>query len=271
MWRYWTLVIGVVVGVGAACESGGQKQAEAEEPTEQMGSEEGAGGQQGGEAADEETTAMTEERQAKMTPEEAIARLERGNERFVAGEGLDRDLAEQVEATAPAQYPFAAVLGCIDSRVPPEVVFDQGVGDIFTGRVAGNYVNEDMLGSLEFATAVAGSKAIVVLGHTKCGAVQGACDKVDLGNINAIVEEIRPSVEAVTPEGESCSSDNLELVNDIAAHNVQRTIDEIRAKSDVISQLEDEGTVEVVGAMYDVATGEVVFMEEADESEAAQQ
>lgn len=206
---------------------------------------------------------MTRESQHAMTPEQALSRLRVGNERFVSGRLTCVDPRPSVRETAPGQYPFAAVLGCIDSRVPVEMVFDQGIGDLFVGRVAGNVVEEQMLGSLEFATEVAGANLVVVLGHTSCGAVMGACDQVDVGHVTALVEEIQPSVQAVTPEGRVCSSSNLELVNDIAAHNVGRTIAEMRQRSEILRNLEAAGTIRIVGAMYDVGTGRVTFMEDA--------
>lgn len=255
------IVLSVCLALGAACSSAEKERAKTEEPTQQTEKKaKKAKEKRAKEAQTKVGEVMTKAVQASLTPDDALEKLEEGNERFVEGERIERDYPAQVKATAAGQYPFAAVLGCIDSRVPAETVFDQGVGDIFTARVAGNFVNTDMLGSLEFATKVAGAKLIVVMGHTDCGAVEGACDDVELGNVSALVSELRPSVEAVTPEGETCSSDNDVLVNDIAEHNVQRTIDEIRQKSDIISQLEKEGTIRIVGAMYDVATGEVTFI-----------
>jgi carbonic anhydrase len=202
---------------------------------------------------------MTQEIQAALTPEQALQTLKDGNERFVSGERINRDLVAQVDATAGGQYPFAVVLGCVDSRVPAELVFDLGVGDVFNARVAGNFVNDDILGSMEFATKVSGAKLIVVMGHTACGAVKGSCENVQLGNISSLVNEIRPSVEAVTPEGETCSAGNIELVDSIAAHNVDRTIAKIRERSEIIAELEQEGSVKIVGAMYDLETGKVKF------------
>jgi carbonic anhydrase len=202
---------------------------------------------------------MTRERQQALTPDQALEILKEGNERFLRGERIHRDLVAQVGATAAGQYPFAVVLGCVDSRAPAELLFDLGVGDIFNARVAGNFINDDLLGSLEFTTKVAGAKLIVVKGHTACGAVKGACENVRLGHISSLVDEIRPSVEAVTPDGESCSASNIELVDSIAAHNVDRTIAEIRERSAIIAELEQQGAVKIVGAMYDLATGKVEF------------
>jgi carbonic anhydrase len=157
--------------------------------------------------------------------------------------------------------PAAFVLSCVDSRVPVETVFDQGIGDVFVGRVAGNIIDDQMLGSMEFATAVAGAPLILVMGHTACGAVKGACDNVDVGHVTALVRTIQPSVEAVTPEGESCSSSNSELVDAVATHNVSRTVEDIRTRSEIIRDLEARGEVRLVGAMYDLSTGVVTFIE----------
>ena len=208
---------------------------------------------------DPEAMAMTKQRQSEMTPKEALARLQDGNERFTGEELLDRDLPTQVEETAEGQYPFAAVLGCVDSRVPPEIIFDQGIGDIFSARVAGNFVNDDILGSLEFATKVAGAKVVVVLGHTSCGAVKGACDNVELGHVSSLVKNIRPAVDDVVDEDETCSSEDTETVNTIAEANVERTVEQIRKQSSILKELEDNGEIVIVGAMYDVKTGEVEF------------
>ncbi|TXD38644.1 carbonic anhydrase [Lujinxingia vulgaris] len=204
---------------------------------------------------------MTAARQTAMSPDEALQKLKDGNARFVRGEELNRDYSAQVEATAEGQYPFAMVLGCVDSRAPAELLFDVGFGDIFKARVAGNFVNDDVPGSIEFATRVAGAPLILVMGHTSCGAVKGACENVQLGHVSSLVNEIRPSVEAVTPEGETCSASNAELVDKVAAHNVDRTIAEIRNESAIIAELEAAGEVKIVGAMYDISTGVVQFYE----------
>lgn len=215
-------------------------------------------------AEERETVArevMTPETQQAMSPEQALQRLRAGNDRYVAGELTYSDPRPSIQATAAGQYPFAAVLSCLDSRVPVELVFDQGIGDIFVGRVAGNIVNEQMLGSFEFATSVAGAKLVVVMGHTSCGAVQGACEGVDLGNLTSFVEAIEPSVDAVTPPGETCEASNSDLVNRVATHNVKRTIDEMRERSEILRTLEEQGAIAIVGAMYEVETGQVVFMD----------
>ncbi len=204
--------------------------------------------------------ALDPQAQAALTPDAALQRLVDGNARFVGGDSTHRDLNLQVQQTAAGQHPAAIVLSCVDSRIPTERVFDQGIGDIFNARVAGNFVNDDMLGSMEFATKVAGAKLVVVMGHTSCGAVKGACDAVDLGHVNSLVKAIQPSVAAVTPEGQKCSSKDATLVDEVATHNVKRTLDEIRARSAILADLERSGAIKMVGAMYDVATGKVSFM-----------
>ncbi|MEQ9464832.1 MAG: carbonic anhydrase family protein [Haliea sp.] len=198
--------------------------------------------------------------QAALSPAAALAMLKAGNERFVAGAMLQRDLADQVAATASGQYPHSIVLGCIDSRVPPELVFDQGLGDIFSPRIAGNVVTAELLGSMEFAAGVAGSRAIVVLGHTECGAVKGACDGVELGNLTSNLAHIHPAVAAVPVAEGPRDSSNTAWVNAVAHENVALTVQRILADSPLLKTLVDEGKLVVVGAMYDVATGKVEFL-----------
>ncbi|MDG1571617.1 carbonic anhydrase family protein [Robiginitalea sp. M366] len=207
--------------------------------------------------------AHTQETQSKITPRDAIALLKEGNARFVASRLAERDLLEQVRDTALGQYPFATVLSCIDSRVSAELVFDQGVGDIFSARVAGNIVNEDLLGSMEFACKLAGTKVVVVLGHTACGAVKGACDDARLGNLTALLSKIKPAVEAVQEPADpnARSSKNIDFVNAVAEKNVALTIEAIRKDSPVLREMEDVGEIRIVGAMYDIATGAVHFMD----------
>ncbi len=204
--------------------------------------------------------ALDAQAQSALTPDAALQRLVDGNARFVGGDSTHRDLNLQVKQTASGQHPAAIVLSCVDSRIPTERVFDQGVGDIFNARVAGNFVNDDMLGSMEFATKVAGAKLVVVTGHSACGAVKGACDAVELGHVSSLVKAIQPSVQAVTPAGQTCSSKNASLVDEVATHNVQRTIGDIRQRSAILADLERDGAIKIVGAMYDVATGKVTFM-----------
>lgn len=202
--------------------------------------------------------------QATMTPAAARQLLEEGNARFVQKQMASRDLAAQVAATTGGQWPFAAVLGCIDSRVPPELVFDQGLGDLFSVRIAGNFANEDILGSLEFACKVAGSKLVVVLGHRSCSAVKGACDGVELGNLTAMLVRLRPAVDALTEPADPAerTSGNADFVQAVAEFNVHRTMAAIRSQSDVLRELEEAGALAIVGAMYDITSGVVTFLEE---------
>ena len=206
--------------------------------------------------------ALTKEAQARISPMGAIEILKQGNDRFVKNRKAERDLLEQVKETATGQYPFATILSCIDSRVSAELVFDQGVGDIFSVRVAGNIVNEDLLGSMEFACKLAGTKVIVVLGHTSCGAVKGACDDAHLGNLTTLLSKIKPAVQAVAlPEDPAeRTSKNLDFVDQVAETNVRMTIENIRKKSPVLRIMEEDGEIAMVGAMYDISNGEVRFM-----------
>lgn len=206
--------------------------------------------------------AHTKETQLEMSPEKALATLKEGNVRFQKNEKAPRDLMEQVKDTSTGQYPFATILSCIDSRVSAELIFDQGVGDIFSVRIAGNFVNEDILGSMEFACKLAGTKLVVVLGHTACGAVKGACDHARLGNLSALIQKIEPAVEAVTEPTDASqrNSGNIQFVNDVAVKNVHMTIDNIREESPVLAELEAEGAIKIVGAMYDINNGSVTFL-----------
>lgn len=205
--------------------------------------------------------AHTKETQATMTPEKSLTFLKEGNERFQNNLKANRNLLEQVNDTSEGQFPFATILSCIDSRVSAELVFDQGLGDIFSVRIAGNFVNEDILGSMEFGCKLAGTKLIVVLGHTSCGAIKGACDHARLGNLTALINKIEPAVEAVTePADESIrNSKNLEFVDKVAAKNVELTIKNIRKQSPVLAEMEENGEIKIVGAMYDIASGAVEF------------
>ncbi len=207
--------------------------------------------------------AHTKETQATMTPEKSLQFLKEGNQRFQDNLKANRNLLEQVNDTSEGQFPFATILSCIDSRVSAELVFDQGLGDIFSIRIAGNFVNEDILGSMEFACKLAGTKLIVVLGHTSCGAVKGACDHARLGNLTALINKIEPAVEAVTePADESLrNSKNLEFVDRVAEKNVNLTIENLRKQSPVLAEMEENGEIKVVGAMYDVSNGQVIFYE----------
>jgi carbonic anhydrase len=205
--------------------------------------------------------AHTKETQASISPEQAVDFLKEGNSRFVSNKEVSRDLLDQVKDTSTGQYPFATILSCIDSRVSSELIFDQGIGDIFSARVAGNFVNEDILGSIEFACKLAGTKVVVVLGHTACGAVKGACDDAKLGNLTALISKIKPAVAAVKePSDESLrNSGNIDFVNEVAEKNVHMTIDNIRIQSPVLKEMEDNGEIKIVGAMYDIKDGSVKF------------
>jgi len=206
-----------------------------------------------------EISAMSQESQRNMTPEQALSALKKGNERFVNGKMLQRNLMAQVRATASGQYPFAVVLGCIDSRVPPELVFDQGIGDIFSTRIAGNFADTDIIGSIEFATKLSGAKLVVVLGHTECGAVKGACDNVQLGNLTQTLSNIMPAVYAVTEVRNDRTSKNKTFVQKVADENVRLTVQALTERSAVLKDLVVTNRLKVLGAMHDVATGRVTF------------
>lgn len=187
-----------------------------------------------------------------MTPAEALEELKAGNERFISGQPLHRDYAKEVSETAGGQFPFAAILGCIDSRATAEQLFDQGIGDLFNARVAGNIVNEDILGSLEYACNVAGARLVLVLGHTACGAVTAATQRVKLGNITALLSKITPVVDSLE-EGAA--------VDEVAQQNVKHSIERIRKESIILKDMEQAGKILLKGAMYDVATGKVLFLD----------
>jgi carbonic anhydrase len=205
---------------------------------------------------------INKELQQQTTPLQALDILKEGNRRFVNNLKVNRNLLQQVNETRDGQWPFAVVLSCIDSRTSAELIFDQGLGDIFSVRVAGNIVNEDILGSMEFACKVAGSKLIVVLGHTKCGAVKGACDGVEMGNLSYLLSKLQPAVMEETETTENRNSENAEFVENVAQINVQRTVKQILAKSPILSEMIDEGEIGIVGGMYDVASGVVRFYED---------
>jgi len=205
-------------------------------------------------------TTITRAEQQAMTPDQALERLVAGNERFAAGKSLLRDHPAQVRATADSQHPFAVVLACIDSRTTPEIIFDHGLGKLFVPRIAGNYVQTDLLGSMEFATAVAGAKLIVVLGHTSCGAINGACDGVELGNLTTVMNELRPAVESVQGIPGERNSQNAAFVAAVTEQNVHLAVQRIRTDSPIIRELEQNGQVKIVGAIYDNRTGVVEFL-----------
>jgi carbonic anhydrase len=195
-----------------------------------------------------------------ITPNEALERLKEGNKRFLEGRTLSRDFLKQVKETAAGQSPYATILSCMDSRTPSEIIFDQGFGDIFNIRIAGNIADDDVIGSMEFGSNVVGAKLILVMGHTDCGAIKGAVDKVRLGKLTGLLEKIKPSIDAVRSDGERNSSDKV-FVRMVTKENVLRTIKLIREKSDILSKLEMSGELKITGALYDTSTGEAEFLE----------
>jgi carbonic anhydrase len=202
---------------------------------------------------------LNKELQQQITPSKALELLKDGNNRFVNNLKYNRNLLQQVNETTDGQWPFAVILSCIDSRTSAELIFDQGLGDIFSVRIAGNIVNEDILGSMEFACKVAGSKLIVVLGHTKCGAVKGACDHVEMGNLTALLSKLRPAVEDETITTINRTSKNSEFVENVAVINVRRTVDAIKQRSYLLHEMIENGEIGICGAMYNVETGKVEF------------
>jgi carbonic anhydrase len=202
--------------------------------------------------------AHTKETQRELSPQRALEFLKEGNVRFQSNLKFNRNLLEQVNITAEGQYPFAVILSCIDSRTSAELIFDQGLGDIFSIRIAGNVLNEDILGSMEFACKLAGSKLIVVMGHSACGAVRGACDGAELGHLSGLLRKIQPSVDLVK---ESCDSSSDDFVQRVAEKNVELVVQEIREKSPVLNTMISEGKVGLVGAQYSVKSGEVQFQD----------
>ena len=206
--------------------------------------------------------AVTQNKQTQdaTTPQKALQMLKDGNARFVQGKMLQRNLMRQVKVTGGGQFPFAAIVGCIDSRVPNEFVFDQGIGDIFSARIAGNFVNDDILGSLEFACALSGAKLILVLGHTECGAVKGACDDVVLGNLTQTLANIKPAVAAVSGYDSDRSSKNNKFVQAVTDKNVVLTIERIRERSPILLGMVDKGQIGLAGAIYNVHSGKVTFL-----------
>ena len=195
--------------------------------------------------------------QDSQTPLGVLEILKDGNKRFIANNKSERDLNNQVSQTASGQFPHAVILSCIDSRVPVELVFDQGIGDVFSARVAGNVINEDVLGSIEYGCKVAGSKLVVVMGHTKCGAVTSACRRVELGNITPLLSKILPAVNEVLAVDDEVTSDKIEKVNEINVHNA---IDRMRKESPILNDMELDGSIKIVGAVYEVETGKVRFL-----------
>jgi len=203
----------------------------------------------------------TKETQAAMTPQQALAELKAGNARFVSGHPLARNFPADVKATASGQYPFAVVLSCLDSRQPIEIVLDQGIGDIFSARVAGNVLNDEILGSMEFGCKVSGAKLIAVIGHSNCGAIKGAVDGVELGNLTGLLNKIKPAVDAVPADVTPRDSRNLDFVDQVAEANVRLVMQQIRERSPILNEMIDQGQIGLVGGMYDLSTGEVRFFE----------
>ena len=205
---------------------------------------------------------LTKEMQAAITPSMALNILKEGNKRFMNNLKANRNLLQQANETSDGQHPFAVILSCIDSRTSAELIFDQGLGDIFSVRIAGNIINEDILGSMEFACKVAGSKIIVVLGHTKCGAVKGACDHVEMGNLTALLSKIQPAVYDEKTVTENRNSGNAEFVEKVASINVKRTVHAIMERSPILKEMIQAGTIGIVGGTHDIASGEVNFYED---------
>ena len=201
----------------------------------------------------------SKETQSNLTPDTALEILKEGNDRFIKNLKANRNLLQQVNETSQGQFPFATILSCIDSRTSAELIFDQGLGDIFSIRIAGNILNEDILGSMEFATKLVGTKIIVVLGHTKCGAIAGACNRVELGNLTTLLNKIQPAVYSETVTKENRTGSNEAFVKNVTELNVFLTIDRIRRESPVIAELEQKGAIRIIGALYDVENGKVTF------------
>ena len=209
-----------------------------------------------------ESGVMTQSMQAAITPAKALEMLKEGNERFVSGSLTGVNYLAQVKKTAAGQYPFAAVVTCVDSRTQPEIIFDQGIGDMFVARVAGNFVNDDILGSLEFATKVSGARIILVMGHTECGAIKGASDDVALGLLTATLANLNPAVTAASKGRYSPKdSTNAKFVQAVADMNVKLTMQKLRDRSLVLRDMIDKGEIALVGAMYDITTGKTTFYE----------
>jgi len=204
---------------------------------------------------------LTKEMQSAITPSVALEILKDGNKRFVSNLKINRNLLQQANETSDGQHPFAVILSCIDSRTSAELIFDQGLGDVFSVRIAGNIVNDDILGSMEFGCKVAGAKIIVVLGHTKCGAVKGACDNVALGNLTGLISKIKPAVEQESVTSENRNSSNSAFVENVAELNVSLSVKNILLKSPIIADMVKNGDIGIVGGIHDITTGEVKFFE----------
>jgi carbonic anhydrase len=204
---------------------------------------------------------LTKEMQNAISPSMALDLLKEGNRRFVNNLKINRNLLQQANETSDGQHPFAVILSCIDSRTSAELIFDQGLGDVFSIRIAGNIVNEDILGSMEFGCKVAGAKIIVVLGHTKCGAVKGACDNVELGNLTSLISKIKPAVDQETATSDNRTSSNANFVENVAELNVSLSVKNILLKSPIIAEMVKNDQIGIVGGVHDISTGEVKFFE----------
>ena len=204
---------------------------------------------------------LTKEMQNAISPSKALDILKEGNRRFVNNLKINRNLLQQANETSDGQHPFAVILSCIDSRTSAELIFDQGLGDVFSVRIAGNIVNEDILGSMEFGCKVAGAKIIVVLGHTKCGAIKGACDNVELGNLTSLISKIKPAVDQETVTSNNRTSSNANFVENVAELNVSLSVKNILLKSPIIAEMVKNDQIGIVGGVHDISTGEVKFFE----------
>jgi carbonic anhydrase len=207
------------------------------------------------------STTIDKTEQSAITPDQALQRLKDGNQRFVSGQSLRRDYPAQVKASASGQYPFAVVLSCIDSRSAPEIVFDQGIGDLFVARVAGNYATADIIGSIEFTTKILGAKLVVVMGHTECGAIKGACDGVQMGNITTVMRALQPAVDDVKDAQGDRTSKNKQFVLLVTEANIRRTVAKLRQESPILTDMEQSGQIKIIGALHDISTGQVTFFD----------
>lgn len=203
----------------------------------------------------------TKETQKEFTPELALERLKQGNERFVNNIKEHRNLLQQVNETSSGQFPFAAILSCIDSRTSAELIFDQGLGDIFSIRIAGNILNEDILGSMEYACKISGSKLIVVLGHTKCGAIEGACNNIVLGNITTLLSKIKPAMELETETVTERNGNNKTFMKNVTVNNIFLSVQKIKEQSSILREMEQANQIKIIGGLYDLDTGQVTFYE----------
>ena len=204
---------------------------------------------------------FTKRTQESLLPQDALDLLKEGNKRFVNNIKAHRNLLEQVNETSAGQFPFAAILSCIDSRTSAELIFDQGLGDILSIRIAGNILNDDILGSMEFACKIAGSKLIVVLGHTKCGAIMGACDNIVLGNLTGLLNKIKPAVEQETNTKSERNVNNESFLKNVTVNNVFITVKKIKEQSSILNQMEQAGQIKIIGGLHDLDTGQVTFFE----------